>query len=123
MPPPVVAALRLLGKSVLHVRDIDELGPRAPDPLIMQYAGQRGYVVMSRDLKQANEPWFKPTLLRSNVGYVFLRAAKANGIEPHAWELSKLIVKAWDDVERYASSHKMPFVALIKPNGRVVTYT
>ncbi len=89
----------------------------------MQYSTQNRLFVVSRDLSQAEESWFKPTLLRSKAGYFLVRASKAKGVEPLAWELAQLIVKCWDDVERYASEKSTPFIALIKRNGRVTTYS
>ena len=123
MPHPIAAALRTLGKSVVHVRDIGELGPKAPDPLIMQYSAANNFFVVSRDLSQAEEAWFKPTLLQAKAGYFLVRAAKTKGIEPRGWERSKLIIKAWDEVERYAAAKPLPFLALVKPNGFVTTYS
>lgn len=96
MPQPLAQALRILGKPVVHVRDVSELGPKAPDPLILEYSGSNGYFL--------------------------LRAAAVKGVEPHGWELCKIMVKAWDDVERFAADNKTPFLALIKWNGRVSTY-
>lgn len=122
MPPPLAGALRMLGKPVVHVRSLPELGPHPPDPLIMEYSGQNGFLVVSRDLRQAREPWFRPTMHRVRAGYFLVRASRRRGVELQAWELCKLIVKAWDDIERYADQHDLPFLALVKPNGRVMTY-
>lgn len=123
MPPPLAAALRILSKSVVHVRDIPELGPKAPDPLIMQYSAENGYLVISRDLAQADEPWFKPTLLQKRAGYFLVRASRRRGVEMQGWELSKLVIKAWDDIERYAEQRQVPLLALVKPSGRVTSYS
>lgn len=49
LPHPIASALRILQKSVQHVRDIPELGAAAPDDLILSYAGQRGFVLVTRD--------------------------------------------------------------------------
>jgi hypothetical protein len=122
IPLGLSAAMRAFQKSVAHVRDIQALGPKAPDPLIMQYGGENGYFVVTRDLAQAEEPWFKPTILQTKAGYFFLRASKRKGVEPNGWDLCKLMVKAWDDMERYAAEHSVPFMALIQPNGRVSNY-
>jgi hypothetical protein len=113
----------MLGKPVAHVREVPELGPKAPDQLIMQYSAENGFLVVSRDLQQSDEPWFKPTLLSVRAGYFLVRASKRRGVEPQAWELCKLIVKAWEDMERYAGQRDVPFLALVKARGSVVSYS
>ncbi|CAN5898331.1 hypothetical protein BH24GEM1_BH24GEM1_02510 [soil metagenome] len=123
MPPPLALALRTLSKSVVHVRDIPELGPKAPDPLIMAYSAENGYLVLSRDLAQSDESWFKPTLLQKRAGYFLVRASRRRGVELQAWELVKLMVKAWEDIERHARENPVPFLALVKANGRVTSYS
>jgi hypothetical protein len=123
MPPPLAAALRTLSKPVVHVREVPELGRAAPDDLIMRYAAANGYLVISRDLAQAEESWFKPTLLRVKAGYFLIRASKRRGVEPQFWELCKLVVKAWEDIERYGSEKSVPLLALVKANGRVSSYS
>ena len=49
LPPPLAEALRQLSKPVTHVREIGELGPAAPDDLILDYAASWNHVVVTRD--------------------------------------------------------------------------
>jgi hypothetical protein len=123
LPQPVAGALRLLGKSVVHVRDITSLGQKPPDDLIMQYAAQVGYHVVTRDFRQLEADWFRPTLRRLEVGYFFVRATRhRKGLELEAWPLARMIVRAWDEIERFASEHTPPFIAIVKPGGGVSSY-
>ena len=52
------------------------------------------------------------------LGGDFIRAGSAAQMD--AWQIAKLIVKAWDDIERFSASRSRPFMALIQRNGRVV---
>ena len=121
MPPSLAEALRLLGKEVLHVGDIEGLGRGAPDQLIVNFAGENGYYVVSRDFKMAKEPWFFPDVKRLGAGVFFVAdGTKKSGLS--LWGLSKLIMKSLDEMVAHAQVHKPPFVAQVKPNGRVVKY-
>ena len=38
----------------------------------------------------------------------------------NAWGIAKLVVKAWDDIERFASANRLGFIAIVQKNGRVI---
>jgi len=118
LPAPLAEALRLLSKRVSHVRELSELGASAPDDLILDYAVRWDYIVVTRDTAMRREPHFQALLKAKKVGVVFVRTGAARQMQ--AWEIAKLIVKAWDDIERFAAAHPRPFIALVQRNGRVV---
>lgn len=117
LAPALANALRLLGKSVAHVREIQELGGAAPDDLILDHAAQWGYVLITTDRAMRRTPHFQALVRTRQIGVVFLNTGGARQIG--AWGIAKLVVKAWDDIERYAASHAKPFMALVQKNGRV----
>jgi predicted nuclease of predicted toxin-antitoxin system len=117
LPAPLAEALRLLSKRVTHVRDLSELGPGATDDLILDYSVQWGYVVITRDTAIRRQPHFQALLKAKKVAVVFVRTGSARQMD--AWQIAKLIVKAWDDIERFAGTHSRPFIALLQQNGRV----
>ena len=94
MPQPLAEALRILSQPVVHVREIRGLGHRAPDDLIMQYAAEHGYTVVTRDLDQMGREWLKPTLITLKAAYVFARSSRQKDVELRAWQFSKLVIKA-----------------------------
>jgi hypothetical protein len=122
MSRPLAMALKYLSKSVVHVRDIPELGPKALDEVIMPYAAEHGFVVVTEDLRQMDLAWFQPSLRKLGAAYVFIRGTKRKGVDLKAWELAKLVVKAWDEIERHAERNWPCFTALVKPSGFVTTY-
>jgi predicted nuclease of predicted toxin-antitoxin system len=121
MPVVLARALNDFGKEVLHVQDIRELGRRAPDPLILQYAGERGMVVVSKDLAMAGEPWFQPELRRLGAGIVFIRSGSKRE-QKQLWGLAQQVVRGWDGVEAYAARTARPFTAILKSRGGVARY-
>ena len=118
LPAPLAEALRLLSKRVTHVRDLSELGPGATDDLILDYSVRWDYVVITRDTAMRGQPHFQALLKAKKVAVVFVRTGAAR--QMNAWQIAQLIVKAWDEIERFATAHPRPFIALVQQNGRVV---
>lgn len=118
LAPALAQALRLLGKPVSHVRDFQELGGAAPDSLILEYAANWDYVLVTRDSAMRRTPHFQALIRTRQLGVVFVQTGGARQLG--AWEIAKLMVKSWDDVERHSSQHSRPFMALVQKNGRVI---
>lgn len=118
LPAPLAEALRLLSKRVTHVRDLSELGPGATDDLILDYSVRWDYVVITRDTAMRRQPHFQALLKAKKVAVVFVRTGAAR--QMNAWQIAQLIVRAWDEIERFATAHPRPFIALVQQNGRVV---
>lgn len=118
LPPALAEALRKLGKSVTHVAEIGDLGPAAPDDLILEHAVRWEHVLVTRDRAMRKTPHFRALLGTRNLGVFFLRAG-TGARAMTGWEIAKLVVKAWDDMERFAASSPRPFLSLVQANGRV----
>jgi hypothetical protein len=114
---PLARALRLLSQPVTHVRDIEGLGPAAPDDLILNYAARRGYHVVTKDRQILRTPTFRAIITEEGVGVFFLYTGRARQLR--AWEEAKLVVKAWDNVVHFAARNSPPFTASIQRNGQV----
>ena len=117
MSHPLARALRLLSRPVTHVRDIDQLGGGATDDLILNYAASRGYCVLSKDAAIIRTPQFRAIIQEEGVGFFMLRQGRARKLR--AWDEAKLVVKAFDNIERFADDTPRPFVAEIIRSGRV----
>jgi len=113
-------ALRILGKSVNHIADIQELGHGADDRAILEYAGPRSEFVVTRDFAQRKVPQFKADVIQLKAGVFMLYTGSARQLR--AWEIAKMVVRAWDNMELFARTNSVPFVVLIRQNGTVVTY-
>lgn len=118
LAPALAQALRTLGKPVSHVREIAELGAAAPDDLILDHAVQWSHVVITRDRAMRRTPHFKALIRSRRLGVVFVKTGEARQLT--AWEIAKLVVRAWDDIERFASLNSPPFIALVQRNARVI---
>ncbi len=121
MPVVLARALNEFGKQVLHVDTVKELGRGAPDPVILQYAGERGMVVVSKDLSMAGEAWFQPELRKSAAGVVFVRSGSKRE-QKQLWGLAQQVVRGWDSVEAFAARTPRPFTAILKSRGGVSRY-
>jgi uncharacterized protein with PIN domain len=114
---PLARALRLLNQPVTHVRDIDGLGPAAPDDLVLNYAARRGYFVITKDRQILRTPAFRAIIAEEGVGIFILYVGRTKQLR--AWEEAKLVVKAWDNVLLFAERNSPPFTAAIQRSGRV----
>lgn len=121
MPIVLARALADFGKKVLHVDSLKELGRGAPDPLILQYAGERGMIVVSKDLAMVGEPWFQPELRKSKAGVVFVRSGSKRE-QKQLWGLAQQVVRGWDSIEAFAERTPRPFTAILKSRGGVSRY-
>jgi predicted nuclease of predicted toxin-antitoxin system len=119
LPHPIASALRVLHKPVQHVRDISDLGASAPDDLNLNYAGKRGFILVTRDKAIRRTPQYRAIIAKERVGVVLVTAGKAKQLD--GWGLAKLIIKAWDDIEKHVAASRPPFFALVQPNGRVIS--
>jgi predicted nuclease of predicted toxin-antitoxin system len=117
LPPALSDALRLLDKAVLHVRDVKDLGGAAPDDLILDYAATWGHVLVTRDRAMRQTPHFRALLGAKKLGVVFVSTGGSRQL--NAWQIAKLLVKAWDEIERYAGTQRRAFICLVQQNGRV----
>ncbi|MEQ9401064.1 MAG: hypothetical protein RJQ04_17990 [Longimicrobiales bacterium] len=106
-----------MNQPVTHVRDIEGLGPAAPDDLILNHAGSRGYFVVTKDRQILRTPAFRAIITEEGIGAFFLHVGRTKQLR--AWEEAKLMVKAWDNVGRFAERNPVPFTATIQRNGQV----
>jgi len=120
MPRALAQALRILGKGVTHVAEIQQLGHGAQDRLILEYAGPQADLVVTRDIGMRKMPRFRADLIRLRVGVFMFRMGRAR--QPLAWEIARIVINAWDNMEAFAHTNHVPFVALVQRNGRVVMY-
>ena len=119
LPAPLADALRLLSKSVAHVRNIKELGPAAPDDLILDHALRWDYFVVTSDRAMRRSRHFQALLRERGLGVFFVNTGTARQL--NSWQIAQLVIKAWDEMERFAERHGRPFLALVQRNGRVIT--
>lgn len=121
LPHPIASALRILQQPAQHVRDVPDLGAGASDDLNLSYAGRRGFFLVTRDKAIKRTPQYRSIIAAEKVGVFFVAAGKARQLS--GWELAKLTIKAWDDMQAFGARNKPPFAALVRKNGRVVRFT
>jgi hypothetical protein len=73
---------------------------------------------MTRDRAMRKSPHFQALLRARKLGVIFVNTGNARQL--NAWQIAQLIVRAWDDVEQFATAHPRPFLALVQSNARVI---
>jgi hypothetical protein len=85
-----------------------------PDVEWLAWAGQRGLLVLSCNKKMLLVPDERDTIIRENVGIVFL-----NNGEEHPARVLKLLLNKWNDLELLDQSEPRPFAKFLSMNGRL----
>lgn len=106
-PRRVVNALFQLGEQAHHVHEF--LPPGTPDELVLRYAGERGWCMVTRDrniLKKAQE---RAVISELGMGAFFLDA----GIDL-LFEIAQAFIANYPEMKRLAGREERPFIYLVK---------
>ena len=113
----VPRALHLVGYDARAQRDVGWRG--FPDPKWLPLAGEAGWLVFSCNKRMLLVPEERDTIIRKQVGIVFL----TNGEENLPRMLWLLLVK-WPWLERIDQETPRPFAFFVSPTGRTsISYT
>lgn len=77
-------------------------------------AGQNGWLAFSSNKKILKVPIERDTIIRENVGIVFL----TNGQE-YIRTVLKILLTKWEKLESIWETTPRPFVRFLSPNGRI----
>ena len=84
-----------------------------PDVDWLAWAGQHSSLVLSCNKKMLIVPDERATIIRENVGIVFL-----NNGEEYPSRVLRLLLAKWDDLELLHNTEPRPFVKFLSTNGR-----
>ncbi|HEX7240223.1 MAG TPA: DUF5615 family PIN-like protein [Longimicrobiaceae bacterium] len=110
LPPRLARALRELGENAYHVHDV--LHPGAPDEMVLRYAGEREWCMLSSDRMILQRPHERETLKEMGVGTFFLNESIRGSCK-----IFRTVVRNWSDMKRVARTEAKPFLYLIRENG------
>jgi hypothetical protein len=110
LSPALAEALAVLGEKAYHVRNV--LGPRTPDDVWLQHAGEREWLIVTQDHRILKRPHERAALTGYRVGAFFL----AKNITGHC-DIARAIVKHWPEIKRAASTTPRPFLMSINPSA------
>ena len=85
-----------------------------PDVEWLERAGRLGWLVFSCNKRMLSVPSERGTIVREQVGIVFL----TNG-EEHPATVLRLLLTKWDVLELLDGTQPRPFVRFLYPNGRL----
>jgi hypothetical protein len=105
-------ALRRAGVEV-HILD-DYFDPTTPDDIWLAYAGQRGWIVITKDYNIRRHRVALNALIRNRV-----KAFVLGDAHQVAEEMAATIVRALPRIRRLAQNHPPPFIARIAKRGTI----
>jgi predicted nuclease of predicted toxin-antitoxin system len=108
----VATALRQSG-ATLHIHD-DHFPPDAKDEHWLTEAGQRGWIVLTKDHRIRYRHVERLALMKAGVAAFILTSGDLQGDE-----MAQIFVKALPRIIRFLKSHAKPFIAKIAKDGSV----
>ncbi len=86
-----------------------------PDQFWLTKAGQLGLLVLSCNKKMLKVAEERDTIIRENVGIVFLTSG-----EEHPPKVLLSLLKRWSDIELLWDTTPKPFARFLSPNNRLL---
>lgn len=106
-PERLVRSLRELGQPAYHVYDVDL--KQAPDPTVLQYAGERGWRVVTADRAILRRPHERAILKEFSLGAFFL-----NDTITGTCKIARTLYRHWPEMKRLATTEPEPFLFLLR---------
>jgi hypothetical protein len=103
----VAHALRELGQDAVHPYDLGLAGQ--PDEVVLGYAGERGWCVVSSDVRVLHRAHERALLTEHRMGAFFL-----NDTIRGLCTLSRTIFRHWPEMKRIAGAQPRPFLYLVQ---------
>lgn len=102
-------ALAMMGEDTVHMLEVLEQG--APDTEWMQFAADRGDIVVTNDKNTRRRQAEAEQLRRCGTCVVYVRTANLS-----AWGAFRLLVWHWEEIKHACASTERPFI--LEMNGR-----
>lgn len=84
------------------------------DPAVLRYAGERGWVLISRDRKILRRPHERAVLQEMGIAAFFL-----NDSLNDFCSIVRAIIHNWPEIKRHAQTRERPFAFLVRERGIV----
>lgn len=112
IPKSVAQALKSVRSDVIWLEDV--FPHDTPDPTWLAEAGQKGWLVITRDKKIRTRPGERAAIAAAGVGCFVLTQKK----DPTKWEYVKLLALTMDEMERIFDETPKPFIFEVNANGQ-----
>ena len=106
-PHRLVRSLRELGEAAYHVYDVGL--KQAPDEMVLRYAGERGWCIVSSDRNILHRPHQRAVLAKFSIGAFFLNDTIAG-----TCKIARTVYRHWPEMKRIARGEPKPFLYLIR---------
>jgi hypothetical protein len=111
VPRSVARALQQVRDDVAWLDDV--LPPATPDRDWLRHAGERGWLVVTRDKKIRTRPGERRSIEEAGVGAFVFEQKR----DPSRWDYLKLLVTSLDEMERLFTETPKPFIFAITAAG------
>jgi hypothetical protein len=114
MPQRLAQALQAhLGQDVTHL--YHHFGREGVlDPDVLRFVGERGWNLVSRDLRIMRRPQEREVIERMQIGAFFLKESLNDFCS-----ITRAVIHNWPEMKRYATRRERPFALLLRERGVV----
>lgn len=109
----LVRGLREFGENVHHITE--HFKEDTPDEKWLQFLGEQGWFLITRDNRIRRRPIEKEALKRFGVGAFFLQ-----GKNMSHWDIIRQVIRIWHRVKEKADTTSVPFAYQISRGGRKI---
>lgn len=113
IPKSVAQALKSVRNDVIWLEDV--FPDDTPDPTWLAEAGEKGWLVITRDKKIRTRPGERAAIAAAGVGCFVLTQKK----DPSKWEYLKLLAQTLDEIERIFDETPKPFLFEVSGSGQL----
>jgi hypothetical protein len=113
IPLPVATAIAALRGDVLYAGGPGAPSHATPDTAWLRHAGERGWLVITRDKRIRRRPGEREAYTRHGVG-VFCLTAAGNATK---WDTLVVIASRWERMEEVAAKTSRPFMYAVTREG------
>ena len=110
MPQRLANALRGLGENAFHVYDPEINLGSAPDEIVLEHAGRRGWFLIGKDNRILHRPHERAVLRKYDMGAFFLKQS----LDTSLCSITQAVFRNWAAIKREAASQKPPFLREIR---------
>jgi len=117
MPPMIAHALQALAKPAITIYDEpDGLAPGMADEDWMPIVGKKGWAVLTKDSTILRNRLQTNLFIQHRLLGLFIKDAKKHHLT--GWDLAKLVINRFDDIEDTARTMQPPMAIEIAHNAR-----
>jgi hypothetical protein len=95
---------------------VRELFPAStPDETLFGFLAEKGWCLVSRDLRIARNPQQRRAILEAGIGAFFFTGRAVRS----AFKMTTFVFERWEEIKQFASTEPKPFICAVPDRGNL----